>query len=365
MRYKRFFNRFYDLICLQNINNCHYSDRMSFRAANKTFQPLWAIRFGVTICLFQVGLITAQDDHLSFWEAPDTLHRGRSTTALVTGITVYTGAVISLNRVWYEDYPRTSFHFFNDWAEWQQMDKAGHMFTAYFESDWCYHIARWTGMKRSSAIWTGAAVATGLQTTLEVLDGFSSGWGFSWYDMAFNVAGSGLWAFQQASWDQQKIRLKMSTTYPDYPTTVIYGSPEGAITLEDRADDLFGKRFYETFLKDYNAQTIWASFNIHSFLKKESRFPKWLNIAAGYGAANMYGGFENKWVTDGNTYVIPEADYPRYRQWYLSPDIDLSRIKTKSKFVNTLLCMVNIFKFPAPALEINGNGVVKWKWIHY
>jgi hypothetical protein len=138
-------------------------------------------------------------------------------------------------------------------------------------------------------------VRWGLQTTIEVLDGFSSEWGFSMYDFAFNILGSGMWATEQAIWDDQRIKMKMSTTYITYPETVVSGYPEGMTTIRERTNDLFGTSFAQTFLKDYNAQTIWMSFNIKSFLRKESKFPRWLNVAVGYGAENMYGGFENEW----------------------------------------------------------------------
>jgi hypothetical protein len=278
---------------------------------------------------------------------------------------VYTGAVISLNELWYTEYPRTSFHFFNDIEEWQQMDKAGHMFTSYFESDWTYHLARWTGMDRKSSIWTGALVAVGLQTTLEILDGFSSEWGFSAYDFAFNIAGAGMWAGQQAGWNEQRISMKVSSTHRTYPQDPIMGVPGGTTTLMERTDDLFGENLLQSFLKDYNAQTIWMSVNIHSFLKEESRFPKWLNIAAGYSGENMFGGFENKWEVGENTFQTSDEEYPRYRQLIFSPDIDLTKINVKSKPLKTLLGMLNIFKFPAPALIINGKGKAEWDWLYY
>ncbi len=306
-----------------------------------------------------------QKDSLSFWEYPSSFHQGRFWTAAGTGIVAYTGTLLTLNNLWYDQYPRTSFHFFNDVKEWQQMDKAGHMFTAYFESEWLYHVARWTGMKRGPSIWAGALTAVGLQTTIEVLDGFSSAWGFSMYDFTANIIGSGLWATQQAIWDDQRIKMKVSSTFIMYPEDVVTGSPEGTTTIRERTDDLFGVNIFQTFLKDYNAQTIWMSFNIHSFLKEESRFPKWLNVALGYGAENMYGGFENQWMLGENTFTLDPAVYPRYRQWYISPDVDLSRIRIKSKFLKTILCMANIFKFPAPALVINGHGGVTWDWLHY
>lgn len=327
------------------------------------------IRLLSAVILMLSGLAVpafGQNKDLSFWEIPDTLHQGRFWTAAVTGTVAYTGTLISLNNLWYTQYPRTSFHFFDDSREWQQMDKAGHMLTTYFEADWLYHIARWTGMKKSSSIWAGTLTAVGLQATIETLDGFSSEWGFSLSDFSSNLAGGALWASQQAIWDEQRIRMKVSSSYRQYPDALIYGSsPDAATTLEQRAEDLFGKNILQTFLKDYNAQTVWLSVNVHSFLKEENRFPKWLNVAVGYGAENMFGGFENRWVENGVEYKPLPGQYPRYRQWYLAPDIDLSKIKTKSKFLNTLLCMANVFKIPSPALEINGNGKTRVRLLHF
>ena len=121
----------------------------------------------------------------------------------------------------------------------------------------------------------------------------------------------------------------------------------------------------QSFLKDYNAQTIWMSVNLHSFMKEESRFPKWLNLAVGYSGENMFGGFENKWEVDGNTFQTSDEDYPRYRQFIISPDIDLTKINVRSRPLKMLLGMLNIFKFPAPALVINGRGGVEWDWLYY
>jgi hypothetical protein len=306
-----------------------------------------------------------QKDTVGFWDIPTTLHHGRFWTATAVGTVSYGGALISLNELWYKQYPRTSFHFFNDGKEWLEMDKAGHMFTAYFEADWTHGVSRWIGMKKSSSILASTLVAFGLQATIETLDGFSSQWGFSLYDLSSNIAGCSLWAGQQMLWGEQRIRMKVSSTFRKYPDELIFGSFSGFTTLKTRTNDVFGKNIFETFLKDYNAQTIWVSVNIHSFLKEESKFPKWLNIAFGYGAENMFGGFENSWKIDDNTYVLNESKYPRYRQLFISPDIDLSKIPIKGRFLKTIVSMANIFKIPAPALVLNGKGGVKWKWMYY
>ncbi|MEO6133201.1 MAG: DUF2279 domain-containing protein [Saprospiraceae bacterium] len=308
---------------------------------------------------------TSQKDTLGFWDSPSSFHPGRYWTVAGVSIAGYSGALISLNELWYKQYPRTSFHFFNDAEEWLQMDKAGHLFTAYFEADWIHGALEWTGVKPKPSIWAGALAAIGLQASLEMFDGFSSKWGFSLSDFATNIAGAGMWASQELAWNEQRIRMKVSASYRTYPDEVIPGEPSGSTTLKTRTDDLYGTNIFQSFLKDYNSQTVWFSFNIHSFLKEESKFPKWLNIAVGYGAENMFGGFENKWKIGNTEYKLSGEKYPRFRQLYISPDLDLSKIKIKSRPLKTLVCMANIFKIPAPALEINGKGGVKWKWMYF
>ena len=338
---------------------------MSIKGEFRSIRFIYQVGLILTFLLTVLSGTIAQKDTLGFFDYPTSLHRGRFWTAASAGVVAYTGTLITLNELWYKQYPRTSFHFFDDAAEWQQMDKAGHMFTAYFEADWLYNLSRWTGMKPKQSVIAGALLATGLQATVETLDGFSSKWGFSVYDFISNVGGSGLFAAQQLGWKEQRIRMKVSSTYRTYAEETVQGLPSGTTTLRTRTNDLFGENIFESFLKDYNAQTVWLSVNVHSFLPEENKFPKWLNVAFGYGAENMYGGFENEWEVDGIKYALNNDQYPRYRQFYISPDIDLTKINIKSKPIKALVYMLNIFKVPAPALEINGSGVVKWKWLYY
>ena len=51
--------------------------------------------------------------------------------------------------------------------------------------------------------------------------------------------------------------------------------------------NVLGSNLLEEILKDYNGQTYWFSANIYSFLHDESLFPKWLNVALGYGGEQM------------------------------------------------------------------------------
>jgi hypothetical protein len=181
--------------------------------------------------------------------------------------------------------------------------------------------------------------------SIEYLDGRSAEWGWSWADVGTDISGAALFTLQELAWQQQKTQLKFSSHKENYEQA-----------LKIRADELFGKSFYERVLKDYNNQTYWLSFNINSFLKSKN-FPAWLNISIGYGANGMLGGYDNIAYDKNGNVVFDRRDILRYRQWYLAPDIDLTRIKTNSKFLRTVFFALNSFKFPSPALEFSNNKI--------
>ncbi|MEM6964562.1 MAG: DUF2279 domain-containing protein [Bacteroidota bacterium] len=345
-------------------------NKLFFEVSPLFFRCLWC-----TLFLLSITDIHAQssdqenNEKIPFLQPADTLHRGRFWTCSAIGATIYGSAVIGLNQIWYAETERSSFQFFNDWGEWRHVDKAGHAFTAYNYANWMFTGARWTGMKRRNAMWTAAGLSFFLQGTVEMMDAYSAKWGFSMPDIAFNTLGAGLFVAQELAWQEQRIVMKVSSTVPTYPTDIIT-SVDGAntITYRERAHSLYGKRFPETLLKDYNAQTNWLSFNVRSFMKtKNSRIPKWLNVAVGYGAQNMYEGYNYDWV-DEDTGIAFERDpdlYPRYSQWYLSLDVDLTRIKTKSRFLKTAFSILNFIKIPAPSLEVNTLGNVRFLPIYF
>ena len=282
------------------------------------------------------------------------LQKKRRTWIVGAGNVVgYGTAMIGLYSAWYKDYPQTHFHSFNDWREWKQVDKVGHLYSAYVESRGSMELWRWTGIDRKKRIWIGGMSGAFYQTVIEVLDGFSAEWGWSWADFGANILGSGILVAQELAWDDQRIKLKFSfhrKTYSD---------PQ----LNQRSDVLFGKGSVERFLKDYNGQTYWASMNLKPFFKN-SKIPAWLSMAVGYGADGMFGGTENMAKDASGTITFNRPDIKRYRQWYLAPDIDLSKIKTKSKAVNFFLTFLSAFKFPMPSMEFS-NGKFRFHAIHF
>ena len=260
---------------------------------------------------------------------------------------LYAASMTGLYFAWYADYPQSKFHFFNDNAEWLLMDKAGHLASSYHIGHFGYSALRLAGCEENKAIWYGGTLGLAFMTTVEVFDGLSEGWGFSWGDMAANALGSGLFIGQQFLWHEQRIVVKYSfhtTEFPKY------------------RPDLLGEDFIQQTIKDYNGITIWASCNFKSmFLKQESKFPAWLNFAFGYGATGMTGGFENSLEYKGE----PIPYFERKQQFFFSLDIDFTRIPTNNKFLKHTFRVLNIFKLPFPTIEYNTGGDWVWHWIYF
>ena len=262
-------------------------------------------------------------------------------TANIVG---YSAAMVGLYAAWYKDYPQTNFHSFNDVGEWKGIDKIGHAYSAYAESKASMELWRWTGIGRNKRIWLGGMSGAFYQTVIETLDGFSSEWGWSWSDCSANILGSGMLVAQELAWDEQRIQFKFSFHRKKYADP----------TLNQRSDKIFGQSGAERFLKDYNGQTYWLSANLRSFFPK-SKLPPWLQISLGSGAEGLFGANNNIGKDASGNINFNRTDIKRYRQWYLAPDIDLTKIKTKHKGIKVALNILNIVKFPMPSLEYS-NG---------
>lgn len=281
----------------------------------------------------------------------DTLHpetyRNRRIALISTTSALTVGSLVYLNYAWYSQYNTGKFHFFNDNAEWLQMDKVGHFYTNYQIARLMMNAFENAGYNRKQKLFIGGSIGLGYMTAIEILDGFSRGWGFSWGDEVANSLGTSLAVCQEAFWNEQRIQVKFS-----------YANSG----LAKYNPDLLGDTPYTRILKDYNGQTLWLSVNPYAFMKRDTKFPKWLNVTLGYSAYGMLGGFENNFVVqDANGNVLK---FERARRYYLSLDIDLTRIKTKSTFLKTLFSVVNVLKFPAPAIQFS-QGKFRGYYLYY
>lgn len=286
-----------------------------------------------------INIATAQNTS-NFWIKSDTLNTSRRNAVVISESILSAATLVALDQLWYADHPRSGFHFTNDNNQWKQMDKMGHIMASYYIGKIGMELLDWSGVSKKDQLLYGATLGFSFLAAVEVLDGFSSEWGASLGDMISNAAGTGLLIGQELIWKEQRITLKYSFHQTSYAKL---------------RPNTLGENFLQQTLKDYNGQTYWFSANIWSF-NKRSTFPKWLNIAVGYGAEGMLYG------EDLPTNMLPQDPY---RQFYLSMDVDLTKIKTTSKFLRSVFSVINFIKIPAPALEFRSKGGIKFHYLYF
>lgn len=257
-----------------------------------------------------------------------TIDKRKLRTFILASAVGYGSGVAALNYVWYKNTDRQSFRFFNDNAEWKQVDKAGHFFASFYLSDLTGRALKASGVMPRKSDVIGALSGFLLTIPIEIMDGFSDGYGASAGDLVADAAGPAFYLGQHLVWDEIRIYPKFSFHRTD---------------LAPLRPALLGDELVSEIVKDYNGQTYWLSFDVDKF----TRFPRWLNISLGYGAHEMV------YARDHQNEAM--HFYP-YRQYYLGLDFDLTAIRTRSKVLRTLLYLANAIRLPAPALEFSSNG---------
>lgn len=293
-------------------------------------------------CFFTV-IGYSQSSFNDFLKPSDTLNKPRRNAVIITESALTGITLLGLNALWYSDFERSKFHTVNDNSQWLQMDKLGHTFTAYQVGRFGAQALNWSGVSKKNQLIYGGTLGFTFLTAVEVLDGYSQEWGFSWGDFFANAAGSGLYVGQELLWQEQRILLKYSFHQTRF--------------AEQRPNKL-GDGLLEEMLKDYNGQTYWLSANVNSFFKN-SKVPKWLNVAFGYGADGMLSGNQD--------FIVDNAliKQNRQRQFYLSLDVDLTKIKTNSELLKSVFSVFNTIKVPFPTLEFNDKNGLKFHPIYF
>lgn len=267
------------------------------------------------------------DAQSNYFPPVDTVHQTRlKALAIGTGV-LYSGALVGLNELWYNQYERSRFHFTNELNHWKQMDKAGHAYSSYYESLAAYHLLRWSGLTPGESLWYGGLAGFVLQSPIEVLDGFSKKWGASAGDVSANAFGSALFISQQLAWERQVLHMKFS---------------HAPSSFASKRPDILGSNAVQEVIKDYNSQTYWLSVAINDLVPQTDPLPRWLSIAGGYGAKGMLGNNSNPSAYD---------NIKRRRTYKLALAINPAKIHTSSLFLNTLLDALSAIKLPLPGIQ--------------
>jgi VanZ family protein len=286
-------------------------------------KPIYITILSITLCLNYCS-VSGQTDSL----------RLKKTILTSASIAALIGLNTALYYAWYNNYNTGKFHTFNDNHEWQGADKCGHAFTTFNIGKSFVTLSNSAGWQSSSQRIIAGSVGLLFMTSIEIQDGFSRGWGFSWGDMGANTLGTTL-AITQAIAFKNAYPIQLKYFYT--PSSIAQYNPK-----------LLGNTGTERLLKDYNAQSYWLSiFPKQAF--KRSKLPAWLGVSLGYKATGMLGAEDNTKFT--NVY------YERTRRYYLSVDIDVSQLKTKHNWLHKTLQCVSFIKFPLPVISVDNKGV--------
>jgi hypothetical protein len=253
------------------------------------------------------------------------VRKKRLKTLVIAGSATYAVSMAGLYQLWYKNSESQPFQFFNDNAEWKQVDKAGHFFSAFHVGSAAQRSLLWCGMNKHRADVTGALTGFLVLLPIEVFDGFSDAYGASGGDLVANAGGAAFFYAQQSLWNEIRIHPKVS----------YHQSPLASLRPE-----VFGDNAASRVFKDYNGQTYWLSFDMDKFI----HFPSFLNFAVGYGAEDMF---------FARDYQNVENGYQPYRQFYVSLDVDLTAIRTNSKALRSIIYVLNMIRIPAPTVAFS------------
>lgn len=275
------------------------------------------------ILLFLSPILKAQDSI-----ATNTINHKRLRTMMIAGGAGYALTLFGLNELWYKESERQSFQFFDDNKEWNQVDKLGHFYSAFYLSYGTSKAYQWCSVPKKKSDFYGALTGFLIMLPIEIMDGYSDAYGASSGDLLANATGSLFFLGQTLLWNEPRIFPKFSFHRTDY--------------AQERPNVL-GDNLLSEMIKDYNGQTYWLSFDMDKFIK----FPKWLNLAVGYGADGMVYAHDN---------INTQLGYNASRQYYFTLDPDLTAIKTRSKVLKTAFFIISMIKLPSPTIAFSNNG---------
>lgn len=297
------------------------------------------LRVFIYVLIVAAGILPAAT---VYGQSDSLINSNKNRKVALYSAAVYGVGLVGLNQLWYKGYERGKLHSFNDNDEWLQMDKVGHAYSTFTLSKLSYELYSHKDKKsRNEALLYSGLSSFAFLTTVEIFDGFSKEWGFSWGDFGANTSGIALFVAQEYFLNQQVVQLKYSFS----PTPYSSFRPQ-----------VLGSTLLEEAFKDYNGQTYWASINLNSIYSRIK--PKWMSVAFGLGADQMIFANQTSSFTEGK---VLNAQ----RQYYLSLDVDWEQIETKKLWLKWVFKVANCIKIPAPSVEFSKEDNIQFKALYF
>ena len=250
-------------------------------------------------------------------EAADSAHVDVGRLVLVGGVTtgafIYGHAVIA--NLWWKG-ERSPFHFDweHDWRYALGADKLGHFYFPYLMAGIYEQAFRWTGIERGTSLWLASGLALTYQSYIEVRDGFSKAWGFSWGDFGADLLGAA------------------------YPVARHYLPALGIVgfKMSFLPSEKYKAGAYGSIIDDYESSYHWLSLDVHALLPEAWRdsYPAWINLAIGHSVKDLDG-------RGGG-----------HHELYLALDWNLDALPSCGGLLDLLKHNLNVYHLPAPAVRI-------------
>ncbi len=235
---------------------------------------------------------------------------------LITYSTIaYSAVTLYMEYKWWWQGNYHDFHyqwegFLNNYS--LGVDKIGHFYTSYLYFCAAREFFQWAHFDESTMLWCAIGIPLAHAISIELGDGFST-YQFSPDDLIANCLGIGYGYLQYKVPFFQNFNVKWSYF------------PSGVVPLNNnwRLTD------------DYDGHMYWLSFKMHNLLPKSMNtyWPKFLNLAVGYGVKNY---------TTGK---------PLKRNFAVSLDYNITEIPITGGIYDLLKGVLDNFHFPAPGVQ--------------
>ena len=168
-------------------------------------------------------------------------------------------------------------------------DKVGHMYAHYVVQRGFYNFFEWANFSRTECLWWSVGVATGIGTIIEVGDGFTGRYGYSWEDWTADVTGVALGA-----------ALEHFPTVDEFVSLSIGYKP-----TQGFKDDTKGrKRLHIT--GDYSGHKVMLNFKLAGFKAIGYNIPEFMR----YIMIDV--GYYTRGYTDYDTYAGTDSKKTRH-----------------------------------------------------
>lgn len=219
-----------------------------------------------------------------------------------------------LNNMWWKG-EKSSFHFNwkEDWSYALGADKAGHFYFPYLVTNIYSQLFQWSGIEENKSYIYSAALGMSYQTYIEIRDGFSKQYGFSWGDFGADALGAGYPLLQNQLPLLKNFNLKISF----YPS------------------NKFRQHSNKAIIDDYESTYHWLSVNVKNLLPNEIKnyYPAFINIAIGHSVKGL--------------------DEKPYHEFYIALDWNLEALPGDYWLLKILKRNFNYYHFPSPAVRIS------------